>query len=169
MKRVADTLLTPRMVLRQPRSTDLGAYTAYCVSDRARFTGGPFTAAVAFAKFAAVIGHWQLAGFGRWILELNGSPIGHAGPLTDGSDTAPELTWTLWSAGHEGKGLASEAASAAARHLLEDCGWPELRILIDRANEASLRVAQRLGAKPADMAGPEGLPDIAIYRLAAHT
>lgn len=153
MKRVADTLLTQRTVLRMPRAGDLAAYTAYCLSDRTAFTGGPFTAQAAFDKFAAMLGHWQIHGFGRWVIEFNGEPVGHVGPLQQVDAPMPELTWTLWAAGHEGKGLASEAAGAAARHLLADCGWPALAILIDPRNTASIRVAQRLGATRADTAG----------------
>ena len=166
MKRVADTLITPRMVLRQPRADDLPVYTAYCASDRTRFVRGPFTEAQAFDKFAAMIGHWSLRGFGRWVMEFNGEPVGHAGPLQSEAGCPPELTWTLWLGAHEGKGLASEAARAAARHLLTDCGWPLLLIRIDPDNAASLRVAEKLGARPADRPAPDWYPGALTFDLA---
>ncbi len=165
MKRVADTVLTPRMVLRRPRGADLAAYTAYCTSDRTRFAGGPFTAQNAYEKFAQMIGQWEILGYGRWVMEFNGDPIGHVGPLSGAGVDTPEMTWTLWSAGHEGKGLATEAARAAVHHLMTDCLWPDLRILIAPANRASIRVAERIGAQATDEPAPEWAPGYATYRL----
>jgi len=162
----ASPLHTDRLLLRRPEAGDLPAYTDYCASDRARFVGGPFTAARAFEKFAAMAGHWALRGYGRYVIVRDETPLGHAGPQALAGDQPPELTWTLWDARFEGQGIATEAAAAVAAHLLGVLGWPELRIHIDPANAASHRVAERLGARAAaDATPPPWLPGARTCRL----
>lgn len=158
-------LETPRLVLRQPVATDLPAYTAYCASPRSTFVRGPFTEAEAFDKFAAMIGHWSLRGFGRYVIEWQGRPIGHAGPLAPMADHIPELTWTLWDGACEGQGLATEAAACVRDHLLNDCGWPELTVLVMPDNVASVRVAEKLGAARQDVPSPDWYAGCLTYSL----
>lgn len=165
---VAQTLITPRLILRQPKPADLPAYTAYCGSERSVFAGGPFDAIKAFEKFCAMIGHWAMRGFGRYVMERGGEPIGHVGPLALTKDT-PELTWTLWDGSVEGQGYASEAAHATARHLLVDCGWDELQINILEENHASKAVADRIGARPSNRRAPNWYPDAVVYDLTSET
>ena len=119
----ARTLTTDRLTLRQPEAADLPAYAAYCASDRARFVRGPFSAPQAFEKFAAMIGHWTLRGFGRYVMLREGRPIGHVGPLAIDDRDLPELTWALWDAAAEGHGYATEAARALSAHLFGAPGW----------------------------------------------
>lgn len=161
----AASLTTDRLTLRQPQASDLPAYTAYCVSDRARFVGGPFTAQQAFDKLAAMIGHWPLRGFGRYVITHNGAPIGHVGPLASVDDDTPELSWTLWDTAHEGQGFATEAAQTVSHHLMTDLNWPELLIRIQPDNHASRRIADRLGASLTDQPAPDWYPGCLTYAL----
>ena len=163
----ARTLTTDRLTLRQPQAGDLPAYTAYCASDRARFVRGPFTAPEAFDKLAAMIGHWTLRGFGRYVIEHRGAPIGHVGPMQLGDTSAPELTWTLWDGAAEGHGFATEAAKRVRDHLLTDLGWPELIILVQPDNMPSRRLADRIGANLTDDPAPDWYPGCLTYRLTA--
>lgn len=161
-----DRIETARLDLRRPVATDLPAYVAYCASDRSRFVGGPFDAARAFEKLAAMAGHWDLRGFGRYVMVLEGRAIGHVGPLQICDAEPPEMTWTLWDGALEGQGFAREAARAVTAHLLDDLGWPDLVLRIARDNAASRQLAERLGAVPCDAPAPAWMPDALTYRLA---
>ncbi len=163
----ADMIQTARLTLRKPQAGDLPAYTAYCASKRSHFVRGPFTAAEAFDKFAAIIGHWTLRGFGRYIITLGGRPIGHVGPLAMDDSDPPEFTWTLWDGATEGHGYATEAALAVKDHLLSEAGWPEMIIRILPDNTASCRIAERIGATLTEDPAPDGYPGSLTYRLNA--
>ncbi|WP_158274068.1 GNAT family N-acetyltransferase [Allosediminivita pacifica] len=158
-------LRTERLVLRRPQAGDLSAFIAYATSDRARFVLGPFDESRAFDKFASMSGHWDLRGFGRYVIEHDGRPVGHVGPLQMRAGTVPEMTWSLWQDAAEGRGIATEATRAVVAHLLEDCGWPELIMRVLPENAASLRVAERLGAQRTDKPAPEWYPGALTFRV----
>lgn len=164
---IRDTLQTQRLHLRRPEAGDLPAYTAYCASDRSRFVRGPFAAHEAFDKFASMIGHWTLRGFGRYVITLDERPIGHVGPLAMEDVDPPEFTWTLWDGNAEGHGYATEAALAVRDHLLGDLGWPEMIIRILPKNAASCRIADRIAATLTNDAAPDWYPGSLTYRLYA--
>lgn len=75
----------------------------------------------------------------------------------------PELTYGLlppwW-----GQGFASEAASAVARHALEEAGFRRVLVATDEANTASTRVIERLGAKPIGKIVP-AFPEVAYFEI----
>ncbi|MBV0910964.1 GNAT family N-acetyltransferase [Anianabacter salinae] len=167
MIQAAPTLTTARLTLRQPQAGDLPAYSAYCVSDRTAHVGGPYSDVQAFDKFAAMIGHWTLRGFGRYVILHEGRAIGHAGPLAMDVSHAPEMTWTLWTADAEGQGLATEAAKAVVAHLFNDLQMPALIVRIAADNAASHKMAVRLGATPTDDPAPHWLPGARTYWLRA--
>lgn len=58
-----------------------------------------------------------------------------------------DLAWWIWR-DWWGRGLATEAADAACRHALRH-GPPRVYACIDPDNGASLRVAQKIGMRPA--------------------
>ena len=158
-------LHTARLTLRGPMASDLPAYVAYCASERSRFVRGPYDAAQAFDKLAAMIGHWSIRGFGRYVITLDGAPIGHAGPLQCEDGTEPELTWSLWRGDMEGHGYATEAARAVWAHLSDDLGWDEIKMFILPDNHGSLRVADRIAATRTTEPAPEWYPGALTYRL----
>ena len=165
MTPVARSLTTERTRLRQPVAADLPAYRAHYSSARSIYQGGPYSATNCFEKLATMIGHWDIRGFGRYVIEVDGHAVGHVGPLQIDDDSIPELTWSLWTDAAEGKGYATEATIGAARHLLHDCDWPLLAILILPDNAKSLRVADRLGARLTDTPAPDWYAGARVYHL----
>lgn len=165
MTAVAQHIDTARLSLRKPEAGDLPAYQAYCASDRSRFVKGPFSPEQAFEKLAAMIGHWELRGFGRYVIRHQDQSVGHVGPLALSDAEAPEMTWTLWRDDVEGKGFATEAARAVSDHLIGDCGWPQMIIRVLPENTGSVRIAERLGARRTDEAAPAWYPGAITFRL----
>lgn len=141
------TIQTDRLTLRRPRTGDLDPYTAYCCSERATHVGGPHDAIEAFNKLAAIIGHWQLRGFGRYVFveTATGRPIGHVGALQMDTDWVPEMTWSIWHSDDEGKGYAMEASRAYCTHAAIDLGFPMMAARIVAQNQPSIRLAKKLG------------------------
>ena len=142
---------TARLILRRPSAQDLPAYAAYCISEHSAYTGGPFTPAAAFDKLAAMIGHWELRGFGRLVFCERHSmrPLGHVGALQISTDSPPEMSWTLWAAADQGQGYAYEAARAYLDGARAAHGFDRLLARIKPDNTRSLALAHRLGAQPA--------------------
>ncbi|GGX44222.1 GNAT family acetyltransferase [Tateyamaria omphalii] len=164
--KAAPTLRTDRLTLRQPQAGDLSVYATYCASDRTKFVGGPFDQAKAFDKLAAIAGHWTLRGFGRYIMERDGAPIGHVGPMQLDDTQPPELTWTLWDGAYEGQGFATEAANRVRNHVLGDLGWPQVVIHIMPDNSGSIGIAERIGAIRTDVQAPAWYEGAVVYQLA---
>ncbi len=140
-------LTTARLVLRGPEAGDWPAYLAYRRSPRSTLGTNPATGEI-WMNFAAFLGHWQLRGFGRFIIvdRVSGGAIGHVGPFFPEGWQEPELTWTLWDGAREGQGIAFEAAAAARDHAFRDLGWKTAVSYIDPANTRSQALARRLGA-----------------------
>lgn len=116
----------------------------------ARFLGGkPLSRHEAWRAFAAVVGHWQLRGYGMWAVEerATGAFVGRVGVHYPETWPAIEIGWALaprfW-----GRGYATEAARASV-----DYAWARVRparlvSLIAPLNLRSAAVAARLGARP---------------------
>lgn len=159
---------TTRLTLRKPSGSDLPAYRAYCLSTRTRFTGGPYSAAQATEKLAAMIGHWDIRGYGRVILcdRATGRAIGHVGALHLVETDLPDMTWTIWSAPDEGKGLAHEAARAYLDQVWVGRQPAPLVAHVMADNHRSRRLALRLGAVlDATAPAPHWMPDGLTYRF----
>jgi len=99
------------------------------------------TVAASAAGFAA-------DGRGLWCAALapDAPAVGFTGYHEFHEPPVCELLYGLDPA-HWGAGLALEAARAAARHGFEGLGLDAIPISLDAPNEASLRLAQRLGAR----------------------
>ncbi|MEX0677794.1 MAG: GNAT family N-acetyltransferase [Pirellulales bacterium] len=63
-----------------------------------------------------------------------------------------------------GKGLATEAARAVLEYGFDALGLPRIWARTDRPNAASMRVAERLGMKPADDPGETSLVSFVMER-----
>ncbi|MCR9136449.1 MAG: GNAT family N-acetyltransferase [Alphaproteobacteria bacterium] len=162
------TIQTDRLTLRRPRPSDLEPYTAYCRGDRTTFVGGPHDGVEAFNKLSAIIGHWQLRGFGRYIFVETATerPIGHVGALQMDADWEPDMTWSIWHGDDEGKGYAFEASRAYCEHAARELQFPKMAARIVRQNHASIRLAEQLGGvlnsrSPA----PPWFPDAMTYEI----
>jgi RimJ/RimL family protein N-acetyltransferase len=145
---------TPRLLLRPFRPADADAYAAMCADPEVmRYLspgGEPLSREDAWRQLAMFCGHWQLRGFGTWAVEHRGSGrfAGRIGLHFPEGWPDRELGWTLVRA-FWGQGLATEGARAAAEFAFRQLGWKHLISLMLPRNERSIRVAERLGAKPA--------------------
>ena len=140
------TLTTERLVLRAPRPDDLEQFARFYASDAARFVGGPLEPWQVWRYLCEVIGHWSMRGFGRWIVERKDAPgaIGLVGlhePL-DWPET--EVGWYVWEG--LGQGYATEAGRAARAYAYDTLGRTPLVSMIAPGNDASIRVAEAMGA-----------------------
>jgi RimJ/RimL family protein N-acetyltransferase len=142
-------LVSERLLLRPFRNADLDPYAAFWETEAARFVGGPCGRADAWRKMAMYAGHWLLRGYGIWALEerASGAFVGQAGLWFPEGWPEPEIHWLLLG-GATGRGLATEAARRVRDHARDDLGWVTVVSCIDPANDASVRVAERLGAVP---------------------
>lgn len=154
MAPMADQLETERLILRVHRADDLDEYAAlWGDPEVVRYIGGrPSSRHESWSRLLRQVGHWQLRGFGFWVLraKAGGRLVGEAGlanferdmvpPLGD----APEAGWVLARWAH-GMGYASEAMTAIL-------AWGDQRFrgghavcIIDPENAPSLRLAGKLG------------------------
>jgi RimJ/RimL family protein N-acetyltransferase len=160
------TLTTERLTLRGWRQQDLDAYAAITADPEVmRFMGtGALDRADTWRQMAVFAGHWELRGFGLWVVEREGELIGRVGLLRPEGWPGLEVGWLLgrraW-----GQGYATEAALAAVDHAWRELGAQELISLIAPANLPSQRVAARLGMRPAEDYDLRGMA-VVIHRLA---
>jgi RimJ/RimL family protein N-acetyltransferase len=159
-------IATARLRLRAPVIGDYPAYRDVFTSDRARFMGGPFTADAAFGDFCQGVAGWMLRGAGMWTLCLRGddAPLGWIYLWQEMGDPEPEIGWVLTAAA-EGQGYAHEAALAVLPHAVALFGAGGFVSYIDAGNDASARIAVRLGAVRDPVAETAyGQADLHIYR-----
>ncbi|MCB1340355.1 MAG: GNAT family N-acetyltransferase [Pseudooceanicola sp.] len=143
------TLTTDRLTLRGPREADFDAVAGFFADGgRSDFFGGPLTRGNAWRWFAMSIGHWQLKGFGFWMVELTatGQHCGLCGLWQPEGWPEPELGWAVFE-GFEGMGIAKEAALAARAFAYGTLGWTTLTSNIMPGNTRSIALAERLGAR----------------------
>jgi RimJ/RimL family protein N-acetyltransferase len=142
------TLTTDRLTLRAPQPADFDRYAAFRNGPRSQSVGGPFTRSQAFHQFCALTGHWQMRGFGRWIVAdiETDVALGVVGLYHPDAWPEPEIGWTVFDDA-EGRGIAREAALATRRHAYETLGWQTVMSGINAENTRSLALAARLGAR----------------------
>ncbi len=127
---------------------DYAAMLADPASTRWIGDGQPLDRTGAWRSLAMLIGHWQLRGYGMWALELkeDGRFIGRAGLMYPEGWPDVELGWMLRPE-YRHCGYATEASRA-----ILDFAWSKLDLkrvisLVRVGNEASDRVADRLGGE----------------------
>lgn len=159
-------LTTPRLTLRAPVLADWPAYRDVFTSDRTVFMDGPFDENGAWADFCEGIAGWMLRGAGMWTMTALGddAALGWIYLWQQKGDPEPELGWVLTAAA-EGKGYALEAARAALPHGVACYGAGGFVSYIGAGNDASVRLALRLGAvRDPQAEAAYGDPDLLIYR-----
>lgn len=142
-------LETSRLLLRQFTEKDFPAFaTMMANKDVTRFInmGQAMDSQQAWRTMAAILGHWQLRGYGLWAVEekASGRFVGRVGLINPEGWPGLELAWALdrpfW-----GQGYATEAAIAAGNWAFRELACDKLISLIDPDNESSRRLAQGLG------------------------
>ncbi len=144
-------LETSRLLLRVPRERDadfmLGMFTDPQVS-RFLLSSRPYSRQMMLEGIARSQANHAANGFSRWILQLksNGELVGHAGLQIKEIESVPELELgyvlkpSAW-----GNGYAFEAASAALDYAFGKLGRDRVVAIIHPENQASIRVAKRIG------------------------
>lgn len=147
-------LETERLVMRGHRLEDFAdCLEMWSDAEVTRFIGGkPQSAEDVWARMLRYAGHWQMLGFGYWLVteRESGRFVGEVGfadfhrDITPSFDGIPEIGWALIPWAH-GQGFASEAIRAAL-------AWGETRFegretgcMISPENRASIRVAEKVG------------------------
>jgi RimJ/RimL family protein N-acetyltransferase len=164
---------TERLKLRGHRLHDFPACAAMW-SDPivTRHVGGkPFTEEEAWTKFLRYVGHWNLLGFGYWVVEekATGNFVGEIGfadykrDLETSLKHLPEIGWVLASQSH-GKGYATEAVRAALAWGERHFGEARTSCIIDPENLPSIRVAEKCGFREVQRATYRQHPIIVFVR-----
>ena len=147
-------LETERLRLRSLRADDFEAYAAMMADPevtRYLADGKPLSRGDAWRQLAMILGHWELRGFGLWAVEEKATSafLGRIGCYDPEGWPAFEVGYTL--ARHAwGKGYASEGAAAALKFARDVLGRREVTSVIKTGNQASVRVATKLGATLAE-------------------
>ena len=159
------TLTTERLTLRAPELSDFDAYAAFSASDRAKGIGGPYTRSQAFGRLCEVAGHWQLRGYGRWVIAdtATNTPQGIVGLMFPLDWPEPEIAWSVF-ASAEGKGYAFEAALASRDYAYQVLGWDSVISCVMPDNPRSAALAVRLGATHESQFDHPLLGELHIYR-----
>jgi RimJ/RimL family protein N-acetyltransferase len=143
-------LTTDRLTLRAPAASDWPQWRAFMASDRSAFIRpDDIDDAKAWRALGHVIGMWVLRGYGQFVYCRTGSDeaLGMCGPWHPVDWPEREIGWHIWTAEAEGKGFAFEAASAARDYAFGPLGWDTAVSYIDPANDRSIALALRLGAR----------------------
>ncbi len=145
---------TPRLRLRAHRREDLPeCLSLWSDPIVTRFIGAAGASEQrTWARLLAYVGHWEVMGFGYWVIEERASgrfagEIGFADFRRDGAPllrTGAELGFALASRCH-GQGYATEAVRCVLAWGDAHLPYERCVCLVDERNEASLRVLAKTG------------------------
>jgi RimJ/RimL family protein N-acetyltransferase len=161
---------TERLLLRDWRPQDAAPFAALNADPEVtRFLRGPMTRADSDELLARIRAHWDEHGFGLYALEVKGSGAfaGFAGLAIPSflPEVLPavEVGWRL-AREHWGNGYATDAARASMAHGFAELGLRQVISIIDPANVASVRVAERLDMQRGrDRIHPQTRVRLAVY------
>lgn len=163
-----DRVTTARLVGRRPEDGDLEAFTRWFVDpriDEAAWPAAMRTPEHAREVLAEVQRHWERWGFGHWIVEAAGTPVGKAGlnHTTVAGRPEVELAW-FFDADTWGQGYATEIAREAVRVAFEVLELDDVVAFTTPANAASQGVMRKLGMTYEGDIEHAGLPHV-LFRL----
>jgi RimJ/RimL family protein N-acetyltransferase len=169
----APDLETERLILRPPQVSDLAdSTTLWGDAEVVRHIGGRiFSPEEVWARVLRYIGHWAAMGYGYWTVRerATGRFVGEVGLADHHRDIQPplgddpEAGWVLATASH-GRGFATEAMRAVLAWSDRTLAAPRTVCLIDEANAASVRVAEKLGYRERVRTTYKGDPAIVMER-----
>ena len=170
--RAAPVLETARLLLRPHRPDDLDAQAkAMGDPEVVRHLGGtPFSREDTWRRLLCAPGLWNLLGYGYWVVAArdDGRYLGQLGfadfkrEMTPAIEGRPEMGW-IFTPAAQGQGYATEAGLAALAWADEVLQAPEITAIIDAANIASIRVAEKCGFNENEPATYRGEP-ILLFR-----
>jgi len=153
MSRTIPTINTARVTLRGMRTEDFARFAEIWGTPEvvSHVSGTPWPRARSWDAFLRNAGHWQIAGFGQWAVQIHGHPAmaGQTGfffgsrGLGEDFDPYPEAGWVM-APEFQGQGFGQDAVGAA--HDWFDrvvTGRTVCMVLPDNGN--SMRIAQALG------------------------
>jgi RimJ/RimL family protein N-acetyltransferase len=156
------TLRTERLTLRPWTLDDFEAFAGMSAdAEVMRFItpdGQPLSRFGAWQAFCAIIGHWELRGYGLFAAmeETTGTFVGRVGGWYPEGWPDFEIGWTIrrefW-----GQGYATEAANKCIDYSFAELNRQHLVSLILPENLRSIRVAERLGER---LEGTVSLPHL---------
>jgi RimJ/RimL family protein N-acetyltransferase len=163
-------LETQRLILTGPTLTDFADMAAmWADPEVVRHIGGvPFSEEDSWARLLKYVGHWQLMGFGTWMVrDKSGGFVGEVGlfdlhRVMEPKLDVPEVGWVLAKRAH-GKGYATEAVQRALAWGEQQLGKQRFSCIIDVGNEASMKVAGKCGFKQITTATYKDHP-VNVYR-----
>jgi RimJ/RimL family protein N-acetyltransferase len=127
---------------------------------------GPAAAAQCAAWARRDAAHWDLHGFGKWIVSEAGTPVARGGLSVTFLEGRPEVEigWAV-AREHWGRGIATHIARAALREA-EHLGLRGVVAFARTENAASLRVMEKAGLQRERELEHAGWPHI-LYRSVA--
>lgn len=175
MFRSAPRLETERLILRDFTRDDLDAHAATLgdVEVMRHISGEPLTREDAMRRIFMAVGQWPVLGYGMWAVERksDGRLVGHVGffdmarDMQPSIEGLPEMGWIFDTSVH-GQGIAREACEAALSWFDANMAPTEVPAIISVGNEASMKLAERLGFVRKPDARYKDEP-IALYRRPA--
>jgi len=156
------TLETERLrltALAERHFDDYAAMLADAENTRFVGSGAALNRVNAWRSMAMLLGHWQLRGFGMWAVERKQDDVfvGRVGLLYPDGWPDIELGWMLRPE-HRGHGYATEAARAALEFAWNQLHAERVVSLVRDGDEASDRVAKRLGGEYVESMDFHGAP-----------
>ena len=139
---------TARLILRPCKGSDWAHLEPIWTTECAVYIGGPMTPEDAWLDFTQCVAAWMLQGSGPLTITRKGddTPLGLVLLCAEFGDPSPELGWLLREEA-EGFGYATEAAIALRNWAFADLELDSFASFVDQSNAASIRVAEKLGAK----------------------
>ena len=144
---MAVTLESDRLMFRDWSDTDLPAFHRICSDPRVmEFVGDgqPWSLKTTEEFISRATSSLKELGFCQrpLIHKADAVLVGYCGFLQ--SEEGPEIGWSLAPA-FWGRGLATEAASAALEHGFQKLGFQRVIATVQSGNRASIRVIEKLG------------------------
>lgn len=160
---VAPTLQGKNIRLRPHRMSDTAPFWAFFQTSRAEYVSKPDNETHFWYAFASEVGSWALTGMGGWAIETaDGTLAGQVAVIHPPHFPETEIGWILFD-GHEGQGIAFEAAQLALDYTWSTIQPASLVSYIDHRNTRSIALAERLGATRDDAAEKYDDVDV-VYR-----